>query len=223
LSFLLKALRVSGTPGKKATRLWRSVALWSTFRIRSAADLHGSAFLISSSVGERAGWGRTLLRSGARRASFSEAEILLSSGYTLNMKYTQEFACLTELFLAAPLNFLTISRRVFEALTEAEQQILIAAGRAIELSQWEIQRERRSREHKDIRARGISVAAQAPEDLLAKLQAAAEPDIQDWSNTAGHDGVPLLREYRRAIGWHRSRRLSDPLRRSSGTPDQSLP
>lgn len=187
-----------------ATQPWRSVALWSTFRLRSAADLHGSAFLISSPVGERAGWGRTLLRCGARRASFSEAEILLSSGYTLNMKYTQEFAFLTELFLAAPLNFLTISRRVFETLTEAEQQILIATGRAIELSQWEIQRERRSREHNVIRARGVSVAAQAPEDVLAQLQAAAEPDIQNWLSVAGQDGRALLGEYRCSIRWHRS-------------------
>ena len=200
-----------------ATQPWRSVALWSTFRIRSAADLHGSAFLISAPVGEWAGWGRTLLRCKARRASYSEAEILLSSGYTLNMKYTQEFAFLTELFLAAPLNFLTISRRVFEALTEAEQQILIATGRDIELSQWEIQRERRSHEHNDIRARGVSVSAQAPEDVLAKLQAAAEPDIQNWPDAAGEDVKTVLGEYRRTIGWHRSGRRTDSVPRSPGT------
>lgn len=73
------------------TQPWRPVALWSTFRIRSVGDLQGGALPISSYVGENAGWGRTFIRLGARRASFSEAEIMLSSGYTTNMKFTQEF------------------------------------------------------------------------------------------------------------------------------------
>jgi hypothetical protein len=200
-----------------ATQPWRPVALWSTFRIRSAADLHGSAFLISPPVGERAGWGRTLVRAGSRRASFSDAEMLLSGGYTLNVKYTQEFAFLTEIFVASPLNFLTMSRTVFEALTEAERRILVATGREIELSEWEIQRERRYREHNEIRARGVSVALHAPGDVLPTLQAAAEPEIQNWVDTAGEDGITILGEYRRAIGWHRSGRRADPVRRSLGT------
>jgi len=199
------------------TQPWRSVALWSTFRIRSIADLRGSAFLVSSSVGEQAGWGRTLVRCGARRASFTEAECLLSSGYSLNLKYTQEFAFLTEIFLAAPLNFLTISRTVLDALNEAERQILIATGRDIELCQWKIQKERRYREHDAIRARGVSVTPQAPSDVLAALQATAEPDIQNWLDAAGEDGMTVLGEYRRAVGLHRSGLLTDPIRRSRGT------
>lgn len=206
-----------------ATQPWRSVALWSTFRIRSTADLHGSAFLISSPVGEQAGWGRTLARLGARRASVSEAECLLSGGYTLNMKYTLEFAFLTEIFLAAPFNFLTISHTVLEALSDAERQILIATGRDVEVSEWKIKRERQYHEHDAIRARGVSVAPQAPADVLAALQAASEPDIQNWLDAAGEDGMTILSDYRRAIGWNRGGRRTDPVRRSSGTPDHSLP
>lgn len=156
------------------------------------------------------------MRSGARRASFSEAECVLSGGYTLNMKYAQEFAYLTEIFLAAPLNVLTISRTVLEALSEAERQILIATGRDVEFCQWKIQRERRYHEHDAIRARGVSVTPQAPGDVLTALQAAAEPDIQHWLDTAGEDGMTVLGEYRRAIGWHRSGRRTTP---SGGSQD----
>jgi TRAP-type C4-dicarboxylate transport system substrate-binding protein len=115
-----------------ATQPWRPVALWSTFRIRSAADLRGSLFPISSYVGEQAGWGRTLIRLNARRASFSDAEFTFSSGYTTDMKFTQEFAFFTEIFLAAQLNFLTVSRTVFELLSKAEQRLLIATGQPVD-------------------------------------------------------------------------------------------
>ncbi|MPZ32711.1 MAG: hypothetical protein GEV13_17245 [Rhodospirillales bacterium] len=181
------------------TQPWRPVALWSTFRIRSVADLQGSALPISSYVGENAGWGSTFIRLGARRASFSEAEIMLSSGYTTNMKFTQEFAFFTEIFLAAPLNFLTISREVFESLSEAERHVLIATGRYTELSQWKLQRQLVHHEHQEIAARGVSAAAQPPADVLATLRTAAEPDIQRWAESVGEEGRTILTDYRRAV------------------------
>ena len=64
---------------------------------------------------ERMRWERTFTRLGARRASFFDAELVLSSGgYDGNLKFTQEFAYMIETFFAVPLNFLTASREVFE-------------------------------------------------------------------------------------------------------------
>ena len=182
-----------------ATQPWRPVGLWSTFRIRSAADLEGSLFPISSYVGEQAGWGRTFIRLGARRASFSEAEFSFSSGYTTNMKFIQEFAFFTEIFLAAQLNFLTISRKVFESLGNAERHLLIATGRDIELSQWKNQRALAHREQQEITVRGVPVAAQPPADVLAALRTAAEPDIQSWTEFAGEAGATIITDYRQAV------------------------
>ena len=49
-------------------------------------------------------------------------------------------------------------------------------------------------------ARGVSVAAQPPADVLAALRIAAEPDIQSWAHSMGADGTAILADYRRAIG-----------------------
>src|ERR1700730_6767512 len=182
-----------------ATQPWRPVALWSTFRIRSVADLQGIAFPLSSYVGEKAGWGRTFIRLGARHASFSEAEVMLSNGYNTNMKFIREFAYFTKIFLAAQLNFLTVSREVFEFLTEAQRQVLVATGRNTELSHWKLKRELVHQDHKEIAARGVPVAAQPPADVLATLRTAAEPDIQSWAESVGEDGTAILTDYRRAV------------------------
>ena len=182
-----------------ATQPWRPVALWSTFRIRSVADLQGILFPLSSYVGEKAGWGRTFIRLGARHASFSEAEVMLSNGYTTNMKFTREFAYFTEIFLAAQLNFLTVSREVFESLTEAQRHVLVATGLNTELSQWKLKRELVHHDHHEIVARGVHVAVQAPSDVLATLRTAAEPDIQGWAESVGEDGTAILTDYRRAV------------------------
>jgi TRAP-type C4-dicarboxylate transport system substrate-binding protein len=182
-----------------ATQPWRPAALWSTFRIRSVADLQGVPFPLSSYVGEKAGWERTFTRLGARLASFSEAEFMLSSGYTTNMKFTQEFAYFTEIFLAAHLNFLTVSREVFESLTEAQRHVLVVTGRNTELSQWKLKRELVHHDHQEIAARGVPVAAQSPADVLATLRTAAEPDIQSWAVSVGEDGTAILTDYHRAV------------------------
>lgn len=183
-----------------ATQPSRPAALWSTFRIRSAADLQGAMFPLSSHVGEKAGWGRTFIRSGARPAAYSEAELMLSSGDATDLKLTQEFAYLTEIFLSAQLDFVTVSRQVLESLTEAQANVLWATGRTFEHSQWRLKRELVHHDHQVIAARGVPAAGHPPADVLVTLRAAAEPDIQSWANLLGTDGATILTDYRRAIG-----------------------
>jgi TRAP-type C4-dicarboxylate transport system substrate-binding protein len=183
-----------------ATEPWQPGALWSTFPIRSDADLKGIPFALSSRVAERMGWGRTFIRLGARPASFFDAELVLSSGYDGTLKFTNEFAYFTEIFFSAQLNFLTASREVFDSLTEAQRQTLVETGRDTELASWKFGRDFLRRNHQDIAARGVSLAAQPSADVLAALRVAAEPDIQSWAHSMGADGTTLLADYRRAIG-----------------------
>jgi TRAP-type C4-dicarboxylate transport system substrate-binding protein len=183
-----------------ATQPCRPVALWSTFRLRSVADLRGAPFPVSSAVGEKAGWSRTFIRLGARHASYSEAEFLLSSARTTNSKYTREFAYFTEIFLAVPLNFLTVSRRVFDSLTQVQADVLTAAGRAFEFSQWNLSRELMYLDHREIAAQGVPVSAQAPADVMAALRSGADPEIRSWAKALGQDAASILANYRRAMG-----------------------
>lgn len=142
---------------------------------------------------------KPLVRLGARHASYSDAEVVLSDGYAGN-KLAQEFTYFTEIFFAAPLTFLTASREAFHSLTEVQRQLLLAAGRDTELALWQLRREFLALDHQDIAARGVKVTTEPPADVVAALRTAAEPDIRGWAQSMGVDGTAILAEYRRAIG-----------------------
>jgi hypothetical protein len=182
-----------------ATEPGQPAALWSTFPIRSNTDLKSIPFALSSAFAQQMGWKRTFIRSGARDASYFDAELMLSSGDDGYLKFTQEFAYLIDSFFAVPLKFLTASREVFDSLTETQRHVLVETGRDTELALWKFNRELRDRNHQDITARGV-VAAQPPADVLATLRKAAEPDIQSWIQSMGADGTTILADFRRAIG-----------------------
>jgi len=181
-----------------ATEPWQPAALWSTSPIRSNTDLKGIPFALASDFAQQMGWKRTFIRLGAREASYSDAELVLSSGHDGYLKFTQEFAYLIDTFFAVPLKFLTASREVFDALTEVQRHVLVETGRDTELALWKLNRELLDRKHQDITARGV-VVAQPPADVLATLRKAAEPDIQSWIHSMGADGTTILADFRRAI------------------------
>jgi TRAP-type C4-dicarboxylate transport system substrate-binding protein len=187
-----------------ATQPWPPGALWSTFPIRSVADLKGVAFAVVASPqgasDTESGWGRPFARLGARSVSFSDAEVAIASGYTGNIKLTQEFTYFTEIFFAAHLTFLAARQGVFDSLSETERRMLLGAGRDTEFAVWKMMREQLPRRQQEITARGVRVVAQPPADVLAALRETAEPDIQDWARSVGTDGGTILADYRRAIG-----------------------
>ena len=101
-----------------ATQPWIPGALWSTFPIRSVADLKGVPFAVVATPGAsdiESGWGRPFARLGARSVSFSEAEVVIASAHLGHMlKLTQQFAYFTEIFFAVPLTFQAARQDVFE-------------------------------------------------------------------------------------------------------------
>lgn len=183
-----------------ATEPWRPAALWSTFPIRSFADLEGIRFAPANYVAQRAGWKRLFERLGVQDASFFDAELMVSSGDGGNLKFAQEFGCFMELCLAVQLNFLTVSREAFDARSVSERDMIEAAGRDTELDLWSFTRELVRHGHREMAKRGVSVTANPPSDVLAAFRRAAEPDVQDWVRSAGPDGTAILADYHRAVG-----------------------
>lgn len=180
-----------------AVHPWRPAALWSTFRVRSAADLRAVLFSVASLSGQRWAWERTFVRAGVRPAYYDDAELVLSSSYSVSLKFTQEFAYFMEVFLATPLDFLTVSLRVFESLMATQRQVLVTAGQRAEFALWQFARE--LRDHQEVATRGVTVLA-PPDDVLALLRTAAQPDIESRIQSMGTDGAAILTEYRRTVG-----------------------
>lgn len=180
---------------------WRPAALWSTFRLRSAGDLRGARFALEETAYVGVGWAELFTRLGAERAAYGEAEVVLSSGYTSSQKLAREFACVTEVFFAQQLTFLTANREMVESLPEAQREALVALGRATEAELWREIRPFVRRDQQEIANRGVLVDAAPPADVLAALRKAAEPDVRRWTNAMGADGPTVLADHRRAIGF----------------------
>ena len=148
-----------------------------------------------------AGWAELFTRLGAERAAYGEAEVVLSGGYTSSQKLAREFACVTEVFFAQQLTFLTANREMFESLPEAQREALVAIGRATEAELWREIRPFVRRDQQEIANRGVLVIAEPPADVLAALREAAEPDVRRWTDAMGAEGATVLADYRRAIGF----------------------
>jgi len=184
-----------------AVEPWRPAALWSTFRLRSAADLRGARFALDSTPYNGAGWAELFGRLGAERAVYGDAEVLLSGGYMPSPVLAREFACLTEVFFAQQLTFLTANRAMFEFLSEARREALVAIGRATEAELWREIRTFVRRDQQAVARQGVEVSTTPPPDFLAALHEAAEPDVRRWADATGPEGATLVADYRRAIGF----------------------
>jgi hypothetical protein len=184
-----------------AVEPWRPAALWSTFRLRSAGDLRGARFALDATSYAGAGWAELFARLGTERAAYTEAEMVLSSGYIPSEVLAREFACVTEVFFAQQLTFLTASREMFDSLTEAQREALVAVGRETEAELWREVRALVRRDRQDIANRGVLVSAEPPADVVVALRKAAEPDVGRWTAAMGAEGSVLLADYRHAIGF----------------------
>ena len=184
-----------------AVEPWRPAALWSTFRLRSGGDLRGARFAPDETVYTGDGWAELFARAGTQRSSYSEAEMTLSSGYTLSTMLAREFACVTEIFFATQLTFLTANREAFEFLTEVQRDDLLAIGRATEAQLWREIRPFVHRDQLEAASRGVVVTVEPPADLVTELRKAAEPDVRRWAAAMGADGVTILADYRRILGF----------------------
>jgi hypothetical protein len=188
-----------------AVEPWRPAALWSTFRLRSAADLRGARFALDGMPYVGSGWAELFVRLGAERVAYGDAEVVLAGGYTASEVLAREFACVTEVFLAQQLTFLTASRQMFDALPAAQREALVALGQATEAELWREIRPFVRRDQQEVARRGVLLSAAPPADLLAALHKAAEPDVQRWADAmdakGGAAGATILSDYRRAIGF----------------------
>lgn len=184
-----------------AVEPWRPAALWSTFPVRSVADLRGAKVALDEQAYAGEGWAELFARLHAQRSSYGEAELLLCGGYTSSPALAREFACLSEIFFAEQLTFLAASRTMFESLTVAQREALLAIGQATEAELWRGIRAFVRRDRQEITARGVVVSAQPPADILEALRQAAEPDVRRWVAATDAEGASLLADYRRTIGF----------------------
>ena len=181
---------------------WRPAALWSTFRIRSAADLRGAAFALDETPYVGAGWAELFGRVGTRRAAYAEAEVLLSGGYTREPGVRPAIRLHHGSLLghAAHVPDRKPGGRSTRSAKRNASNSLPSAGRPKPSCGA-----RSARSCAAIARTSPGGACWCPTSRrptsCGRCATAAEPDVRRFVASLGADGATLLGDYRRVIGF----------------------
>lgn len=153
----------------------------------------------------------TLVNAGAGPVQLSWADIvpqlttngidavLTSADGGASAQFWEYLSDFTEVNYALPLQVTHMNRDAFEALSEEEREALLEAARQTEAFGWDLLSSRVSENYATLSDNGVTVTTDVDPDLIANLQAAAEPVVTEWAERVGADAQDLLSTYRAAI------------------------
>lgn len=189
-----------------STGLFPPSGIWSRNPIGSVADLEGlklRAFDLNSletfsgagAAAVNLNWGDVIpaLSTGVIDAVVTSADLGNASGIN---DYTPNFL---EVNWAIPLSYVTVNKDVWDALPADLQAALREAGEETTRRTFERLQTQVAQNYADMRAKGVTVVEDAPEDLMARLREAATPVLARWRETAG-DRASALDAYLAATG-----------------------
>jgi TRAP-type C4-dicarboxylate transport system substrate-binding protein len=172
--------------------------VWSRSPIGSVADLQGlrlrafdlnslETFTAAGAAAVNMNWGDVIpsLSTGVIDAVVTSADLGNASGLH---DYTPNFV---EINWAIPLSYITVNRAVWDALPADLQTSLREAGDETTRRTFERLQTQVAQNYVDMRARGVTVTEDAPEDLMVRLRASADPVIARWREAAGERASAL--------------------------------
>ncbi|RAH97791.1 C4-dicarboxylate ABC transporter substrate-binding protein [Acuticoccus sediminis] len=180
--------------------------IWSKKPINSLDDLKGlkirafdlnslQTFTGAGAAAVNMNWGDVLpaLSTGAIDAVVTSADLGFASGI---YEYLPNF---TEINWAVPLSTIAINKDVWDSLPEEIQAEVMDAGAETTKRTFDRLTTQVADNYAGMRQAGVTVAEDAPEDVMAALREAAQPVLDDWRTRAG-DNAKALDEYLAAVG-----------------------
>jgi TRAP-type transport system periplasmic protein len=179
---------------------WPPSGIWSKAPITSAVDLKALPIrtydATSSAVFTAAG-------AAAQNLSFADVMPKLTDGSITAVLSSGDGGAgrrlwtflphFTPVNYAFPLSFAFVGKAAYESLPEDQRRAVDEAARETEARQWSAIAGRLEQNYAVMRQNGVTIAAQAPADVLAALRAAAAPVVEAWAASAGEDGRGVLR------------------------------
>lgn len=111
-------------------------------------------------------------------------------------EHTQHF---TEISYAMPLSMATINKDEFDKLSAADKKAVRDAASATQDRQWAGLKDRVAENYAEMRAKGMTIATDVPNEMKATFATAAEPIVKEWQDRLGTDGKAILDGYRAKI------------------------
>jgi TRAP-type C4-dicarboxylate transport system substrate-binding protein len=128
----------------------------------------------------------------AKIASGSIDAVLSSGDGGAGRKLWEQLPRFTEINYAIPLSFTTVNLDKLKALDDATRKAIERAAAETEAHQWRALEGRLAQNYARMRENGVTIDADLPPALRARLREAAKAVVEEWARRAGPEGRALL-------------------------------
>ena len=182
---------------------WPPSGLWAKKPIRSTDDLRNLkirtydpngtiTFKNAGAAPIQLSWSDVVpqLGTGGIHAVLTSAEGGVSS------KFWDLLNHFTEINYSSPLNMVHMNATVFNKLPEDLKKAVREAADLANDYAWQVAYDRVQQNYTDMKAHGMTVVTDVPEDFLEKLAESGKPALDEWLKKMGSDGEKMLNEFR---------------------------
>lgn len=181
------------------TTPWPASGIWSKEAVTSAKDLAGLSIRTYDATSTT-----VMSNAGARAVNLSFADAMpkvkdgsvtavLSSGDGgAGRNLWQFLPHFSEVNYALPISFATVGSAAYEALPADLRQVVDEGAAATERRQWSAIATRLDENYARMRANGVTIHANLPQDLTQRLAAAGKVAVEEWRAKAGPEGAAIL-------------------------------
>jgi len=127
--------------------------------------------------------------------------VLTSAEGGVSGSFWEHFDTFTEIYnYAIPLNFVHMSKDVFDGLTEDQQNAILTAAAETRDANWAAVPGRLKNTFAQMAENNVNVVTSDDATYSAELQAAGQAALEDWLSTTGERGQALLDAFNDAAG-----------------------
>jgi TRAP-type transport system periplasmic protein len=179
---------------------WPPSGIWARDAVNSADALSGLKIRTYDKNGTTA---LNEINAAAVRLSWADVVPSISTGAIdavltsaeggVSGSFWEHFDTFTEIYnYAIPLNFVHISKDVFDGLTADQQAAVLEAAAETRDLNWAAIPDRLSRTYSQLAENNVSVVTSDDDAYRGALQAAGEAALKDWLDTTGERGQALI-------------------------------
>lgn len=127
--------------------------------------------------------------------------VLTSAEGGISSSFWEYFDTYTEIYnYAIPLNFVHMSKQVFDKLTLDQQKAILEAAAKVSEANWSAIPDRLKATYADLEKNNVTVVESTDEEYRAALQAAGQAALDDWLATTGERGQAIIDAFNKKIG-----------------------
>ena len=186
---------------------WPPSGIWAAAPVDGAEKLTGLKIRTYDANGTR-----TFIEAGASPIQLSWADVvpqlatggiaavLTSAEGGVNASFWEHLESFTEINYAMPLNFVHMSRGVFDGLAAGERDAILRAAAESDARNWKAMEARVRGNYKTLAEKGVTVAREVSPEMRARLSAAAKKVADEWLKKTGAAGRAILDDFGKRVG-----------------------